>query len=757
MDLITNMTFLLRSEEKSGVGYLAGIYRVILDDPRRQTTIAVLIQPEEGRMRVRHGGRKRKSDDQLKRPRKKPPQSLVGELIWMDRGLLHRMHDEKLLMPIEIERDAPPMLSSRGEVEYKRRVLAMANFLDVKHLQDCIVADNGLGGLVKEATASAVASSAFIYRQWSKLCRYGIDAKSLIPRRDRCGAPGVARPCDPPAEGMRKRKKSGRKTLAQSIARAHGQNLESGQPGMSTEWAAAIRAADRQIPAPKPDWPRRCRLINQSAFCRKGVEKEGKLELVLPEKGAYPNNRQIRRVLDVMSTRLERIIERTTKQHFTSAKRGLVARNWCDVAGPGHTWATDSTVGDIYLRSSVNRAWIVGRPIVYINVDIWSTAIVGFYVCLTGPSWSTAKISLFNAGSDPSLVAGLWGYQPILGLDPAPTLCYALMSDRGETLSQSHRVTALKLIPLTSYAPPYRGDLKGLVEVLHRIEKDAQFLFIPGAMDYRRQELELRKVNPADCVLTVREYTQYLYELFSVYNLTADRSHRLDALMAAEGVYPSPAGLWHWGHAAGIGYRRQMLQSDLISDLLPSAKAWVRRDSVRYGGCDYMSDEVKEAQWTAIARNLGGWELPIHYYPGAVSQIWTPNVGGAGLLSLQISDQSRASPEFTWDEWADCLAIETMKRPDRAHERMLKSLSAQDRIQQLLVTAKRQTADAINRSTGKAPPMSEARLIETAATAHPSRSESKVAEEVRDEAMQAHEAMMSALLHSANGDDDSSA
>ena len=756
MDLIANMTFRLRADEQSGTGYLAGIYRVILDDPRRQTTIAVLIQPEEGRIQVRHGGRKRKGDDQLKRPRKKPPQPLVGELIWMDRGLLLRLHDEKLLMPIEIERDAAPVLSGRGEVEYKRRVLAMAGFLDLKHLQDCIVAHNGLGGLVKEAMASAGASSVFIYRQWSKLCRYGIDAKSLIPRRDRCGAPGVARPCDPSTAG-KARMKSGRKTLAQNIARAYGQEIASGQPGMSTEWAAAIRAADRQIPSPKPAWPARCRLIARSAFCSKAIEKEGKFELVLPEKGMYPNNGQIRRALEVLNTRLDRVIERTTKRHFQMAQRGLVARNWQGVAGPGHTSAIDSTIGDLYLRSSVNRAWIVGRPIVYILVDIWSTAIPGFYVCLTGPSWNTAKISLFNAASDPALVADLWGYHPILGLDPAPTLSHTLMCDRGEYLSQGHRATALKLIPLTSYAPPYRGDLKGAVEVLHRITKDAQFQFIPGALDFRRRELELRKVNPADCVLTIREYVHYLYELFSLYNLTADRSNRLDALMAAEGVHPSPAGLWHWGHAAGIGYRRQALQNDLISELLPSDKAWVRRDAVRFAGCDYMSPEVKEAQWTAIARNLGGWELPIHYYPGSVSRIWTPNVGGAGLLPLQISDQSRASPELTLDEWSDCLALETMKRSGRQHESMRQSLTAHERIQQLLATAKRQTADAIGRSTGKAPPMSEARLIETAATVHPSRSEAKVAEEVRDEAMQAHEAMMSALLHSANGDDDSHA
>lgn len=99
-------------------------------------------------------------------------------------------------------------------------------------------------------------------------------------------------------------------------------------------------------------------------------------------------------------------------------------------------------------------------------------------VCLTGPSWNTAKVSLFNAAADPALLADLWGFQAVGGLNAAPA--YALMCDRGEYLSKGHRETAMKLLPLTSYAPLYRGDMKALVEVLHRIEKDAQFLFIPG-------------------------------------------------------------------------------------------------------------------------------------------------------------------------------------------------------------------------------------------------------------------------------------
>ncbi len=749
MDLIPNGTFRILKELKPPTEYLPGIYRVILDEPSVGKTIGVLIEPEDGPRRGR-GGRRKKQDKDLKRKRKKPPQPLIGGLIWMDRNELQRLDDNKLLKSITLERQTAPALSLRSEKDYERRKLAMADFMDLKKLQESIVLHDGLAGLVHEAMSANNVSSAFVYRQWSNLCRWGIDEKSLKPRRGECGGPDIKRPCDIGDEATPKRMKSGRKTLTQRIALAYGIVLDPEQPGMSSEWAAAIRAADNQIPTPKPAWPARCKQIVEGAFCAKAREIDGKIVLVKPEIGQYPNDKQIQRVLTIDKTRLERLIERTTRAHFNMARRGLIARNWHGVAGPNHTWAIDSTVGDIYLRSSVNRAWIVGRPVVYVIVDIWSTAIVGFYVCLCGPSWNTAKVSLFNAAADPALIADLWGYQPILTLNPLPTMCYSLMCDRGEYLSQGHRKTALKLLPLTSYAPTYRGDLKGLVEVIHRIEKDAQFLFIPGAMDYRRAELELRKVNPEDCVFTVREYTQYLYELFTDYNLTADRRHRVDAHMQAAGVFPSPAGLWNWGHAMGVGFRRVIEEADLITELLPSSKGRVRRDAVRHAGCDYTSAEIEQAQWTAYARNFGGWDVPLNYYPGAMGPIWTPNVGGPGLLRLQISDESRASPELTADEWSDCLALATTKNPMVQHQRKMDSLDALERIKALRDNATRLTAEALAKASGSAPPMTEARAIELAATSHPSRSEAQVKEQVRDEAMQTHQEMIDALLRSGN-------
>lgn len=733
MDLIHNVAFRIQS------GPDAGIYRVVLDEIQiGKTVVARLDIPSEpGKTK---GGRKKL--EKTKRPRKKTSLPLVGNLIWMERADLKRLQDQNQLIVLELEPENFS-LSTANATLYEERKRVMEHFLDFDHFREHILIHRGAGGLIQEVEQESGYSRALLYKLFSCLCRFGFHESSLRPRRHRCGAPDVLRPCDPGGH-----KKAGAKTTKQRIAKAFGIILEPDQPGMSSEWRSMILAADKHIPTPKPAMPQRCTIIVDSAFVRRYRQEGGKLVPIDPKLGEYPNNRQIQRVLDKEIPRLQRLLEKTTKGHFNRNMRGLIARNWKGVAGPGHTWAIDSTIGDIYLRSSVNRAWIIGRPIVYIIVDVWSTAIVGFYVCLTGPSWDMAKVSLFSSAAPPELLGELWGYQPVLSLNPSPTMCAALMCDRGEYLSIAAKITGAKLIPCLSYAPPYRPDLKGLVEVLHRIEKDRQYFFVPGAIDQRRQEYELRRFDPNEAVLTVRDYTAYLYTIFTEYNLSANRKKRVDAHMEAAGVFPSPAGLWHWGHEMGIGVRRGIPISELITNLLPSDQGRVTRQGVMFSGNEYRSDIVDEQQWTAYARNFGGWDIQANYFPGSVSRIWTPQVGGNGLLDLKLSDHTRASHELTFDETLDAFMLGKNSNAEVQHARILQALQAKLRVEEIISRAKQLTEEDIARDRGPKPNMTEARHMESS-TNQPAPCEPP-AEQLQDEAHAAHLEMMRSIFAAAN-------
>lgn len=242
MELIHNVTFRILPELNPSTEYVPGIYRVILDEPKLNKIISVIIQPD-GEPKPKTRGRKKQT--KTKNKRKKAPPKLIGELLWMDRDVLLKLQKDGRLKTIAIERSRIRVekdLGEKDQEDFKRRKEVMKVFFDFLALRDGILLDHGISGLVKQVQQETGASRALIYKCWSLLCRWGISEKSLMPQRFKCGAPGVTRPCDPCG-----RKKPGRKTRTQRIGLAYGVTHDPEQPGTSSEWAAAIRAADKQI------------------------------------------------------------------------------------------------------------------------------------------------------------------------------------------------------------------------------------------------------------------------------------------------------------------------------------------------------------------------------------------------------------------------------------------------------------------------------------------------------------------------------
>jgi putative transposase len=746
MEITVNQPFHLLTE---AYGLHAGLYRIILDDPASDSVACVLLRPEVPTAR-RLGGRPKVASPKRKNYTQKAAQ--VGAISWINRSVLIELLGSLHAVLKSLELSAiyyRPLDSQKDQEDHERRCKVMSQFLDYETLRESILVHRNMGGLIKKAMEEHNASEAFVRRQWSLLCTYGLTEASLRPRRDRCGAKGKPRNLSA-ASG---RKKAGRKTKAQRLNKhLYGFWGEPIQQGMNDDWSDHIKAADKLIPTPKPSMRSRYDQIIKSHFAKAlRFDESGEIEAVELDIGQYPNYQQVKRVLTFETTWIQKILDKTSKGHFKRALRGMTAKNWLGVSGPGHTYAIDSTIGDIYLRSSVNPAWIVGRPIVYIIVDVWSTAVVGFYVCLSGPSWDTAQISLFNVVSPAEQMSTLWDYEIAQALFPAPTLPYALLCDRGEYLSLRAKATGMKLkLRSMSYTPPYRPDLKGLVEVLHRIVKDAQFNFMPGTMDARRVEYDLRRSNPAEATMTVQRYTQYLQEVFFKYNLTADRSHRVDAHMAAQGVYPSPAGLWRWGHAMGIGYRKANAMAELVSTLLPSDIGRVTRSGIKYCRDDYQSPIADTEQWSTLARNYGGREIPIHPYPGSSTLVWTPSLSGDGMIELRISDQALTAPCVTSEEKLDAFAFQQLKKAEIDHQNTVQSVLSLHRIEAIKARSVEETRIALGKARGTQPSMTEARQIELGLTKDLGASEIRGSRELRDEAQEAHLALQKALVAEMN-------
>jgi putative transposase len=671
---------------------LDGLYRVVAIPPGSEHAWLGFIGPGEDSAGDENGSRK--------------TPLAPGSVVRVSTSLMKELEQAGAATDVEMHaaghRLRPELLDGRQRTIWERRCALAKPFLNHTALCNALEETGGLGPVIKLALLTEACSRASAYRVWELLCVRGFDVSSLVPDFALCGAPGVRRPISKSA------RKAGAKTFCERIGGVEPHP----QRGVTAQDRIKIAFQYKALMRPGMAFQKIYVQIIQRLYVSSYRQTPKGLEPVLPEQGTYPNQRQARYIVETELKAVERRRLRTTEGHFNRNHRGLVGRMYDNVYGPGVAYAIDSTVGDVFLRSSINRAWFVGRPVVYFVVDIWSTAIVGFYLCLTGPSWDTAKLALFSVAADSQMLAELWGGDAASVLNPHPTLPRSLWCDRGEYLSLGARETGTLLLFDPSYNPAYRPDYKGMVEVVHRIEKDEQFCLIPGAFDARRKELEL-KSQYRDAGLTIREYARYLQCCINYYNATADRRHRLTAEMIAVGVHPSPAGLWRFGHEAGMGYLKLTPQEQLMRALLAKKQAVSRRDGVFMESLHYESETAHAEEWSAMARNFGSKALEAYHFPGSTSRIWLPDAN-CRLQEFRIRPNARAPEDLTLDDWRDALATSKGQHSpsDLERQRLEFALSFRSQTENMVRAAQAKNLAAEERDAQQAPAIRDARRME---------------------------------------------
>lgn len=307
MSLMSNQVFRLAGD---ALGLKTGLFRIVIDAPEINVVYCSQFAhshlPENKR-----GGRTRlEKTKRLKRIVKAP---LVGQLLSVPRQALLELHEAHELMPLSLELASTyylPLTDRNTAEKFERRCNVMREFLDPEKLKEELLVHGNLGRLVRNAMVRHKASRTYIYNLWSLLCRFGLTSTSLRPRWDRCGAKG--KPRDLGKDG--RTNKAGRKTLKQRINKqAYGSWGEPIQPGMNADWRAKIIAADKRIPSPKPSMRRRYREIISSRFVKAmRYDDAGKIVDVELKQGEYPSYEQVKRVLTVETSALEKILQTTS-------------------------------------------------------------------------------------------------------------------------------------------------------------------------------------------------------------------------------------------------------------------------------------------------------------------------------------------------------------------------------------------------------------------------------------------------------------
>ncbi|MBY8031501.1 DDE-type integrase/transposase/recombinase [Vibrio fluvialis] len=324
------------------------------------------------------------------------------------------------------------------------------------------------------------------------------------------------------------------------------------------------------------------------------------------------------------------------------------------VLGPGSRYEIDATIADIYLVSDSERKNIVGRPVVYMVIDVFSRMIAGFYVGFETPSYAAAMQALYMAVTDKKAYCRELGFDIDSQEWPSVGLPDAILADRGELLGYQIESLESNFSVRIENTPPYRGDAKGIVERNFRTIQASFGPFVPGYVSGFKERKRGGRDYRLDAKLTVRDFTQIILSSVLYHNQYAVlEKYDRESDMPTE-LPNTPVHLWNWGIQHRVGRLHQADPDALRVALLPRKMATLSELGACLFGLYYTSSELLQQGWMHRGKGVKRpAKIEAAYDPLVADRIYLfPESGSNRFWVCCLADSSR---EFRgasfWDVW----------------------------------------------------------------------------------------------------------
>ena len=329
--------------------------------------------------------------------------------------------------------------------------------------------------------------------------------------------------------------------------------------------------------------------------------------------------------------------KRESEKEYDLNDRPTVGKADSGLYGPGSEYQIDATIADIYLVSRFNRKNIIGRPVVYFVKDVFSRIVAGLYIGLEGPSWMGMSMALYNSFIDKVAFCHSYGLEISEEQWPCHHVPFSLLGDRGELESENANRLVEELGIRVSNTPPYRGDLKPIIERHFRILNDTCVTRLPGNV---KPDMSQRGGHDYrfDAILDLYQFTRIIIHNTLLYNtLTLNNIEPSEAMMRA-GVDLNPLALWTWGKMAISGALKTISEEKARYVLLPRSNCEITRSGVKFKKLVYTGREPIEQRWFDTAGRNGNYSKVVSYDPRDSSAIYVWHDEGKKPVRLELAD-----------------------------------------------------------------------------------------------------------------------
>lgn len=326
---------------------------------------------------------------------------------------------------------------------------------------------------------------------------------------------------------------------------------------------------------------------------------------------------------------------------------------------PGSLTQIDATILNIYLVSALDRTRIIGRPVFYDGIDVFSSMIQGLCLLMEGPSWLGAMLTLDNISRDKVQFCAEYGIEITEDEWPCKGLPNAILADRGEFEGYNADTLVNSLGMTVHNTGVRRADWKSYVERHFGIADQRVVRFTPGYVPPRGHE----RGDPdyaLNAVLTPDECRKLMICHALDFNVNFRlKNYRKSQFMVADHVPRYPLDLWNWGIRNRGGLLTNPAQDIIRLNLLPRRQASITPRGIHFAeDMYYECDLALQEGWFVNARTRGHQRIEVAYDPRTTAQIYLPLDGGTKLEVCRRTAASTNLPPLDYYDAMDYYALE---------------------------------------------------------------------------------------------------
>lgn len=296
---------------------------------------------------------------------------------------------------------------------------------------------------------------------------------------------------------------------------------------------------------------------------------------------------------------------KTSKREQRNDKRLLFSDNLYGVMGPCDCFEMDEVEVDISLLSEMNPNKVIGRPVVYVMLDVYTRMIMAVSIGLDNNCILAFSNCMLNLADNKIAFCQKYGLTIPERIWPYGYLPKRIRCDRGaEYRSKEVKRICRELGIALELVPAATGSLKGSVEQLfHQMHSAQNFQLENRGLIEKRHD----SMHHKEATLTINDFTKIFLHFVVTYNQHYMENYPCTKDMVQKDISPNPIELWEYGLKM-FGEPRPIANLDQFRySLLTPVSAKVDRKGIALDGLYYMNysdNKLMDMMYTAGAKKI---------------------------------------------------------------------------------------------------------------------------------------------------------